>query len=342
MRKVQLRREESPTITQSTVRKVQVDAMLHAGSPLAMAEIHQMLLQYGVEETRRILASSKNDRNCVDAAHAILTDETQDIGIAHAGFAMAALPHKKTASPVWEKDGGPVKLLVESGLDSNKTPIGVPYGSVARLILLYLQTQAVKHKSREIELGASMNAWLAAMNLSVGGKTYQLVREQSRRISRCRLTFFRTEGGAQFVSNGAFVRDAIFAIDDSKTNQKSLWLDVVRLDESFYQSLIDHPLPLREIAIKQISTRSLAIDLYIWLAYRLHILTQPLHISWAALKSQFGPEYKELRFFRRDILPSLNLALSVYPEAIVQIDEKRGITLHPSPSPVQPRLYSVS
>lgn len=323
------------------MRKVQVDGNKEVPSRWDMAEIHQMLIQYGVDETRRMHAASKNERTCVEAAHAILTDERQNVGIAHAGFAMAALPHRKTTSTVWEKDGGPVKLLVESGLDLNKTPIGVPYGSVARLILLYLQTQAVKNKSREIELGASMNAWLAAMNLSVGGKTYQLVREQSRRISRCRLTFFRTEGGSQFVSNGAFVRDAIFPVDDSKPSQKSLWLDVVRLDESFYQSLIDHPLPLREVAIKQISTRSLAIDLYIWLAYRLHILPQPLHISWAALKSQFGPEYKELRFFRRDIMPSLNLALSVYPEAVVTINDKTGITLYPSPSPVAPKKIAL-
>jgi hypothetical protein len=47
----------------------------------------------------------------------------------------------------------------------------------------------------------------------------------------------------------------------------------MRLDEDFYQSLIEHPLPLREAAIRQISSRSLAIDLYVWLAYRLHILS---------------------------------------------------------------------
>ena len=45
-----------------------------------------------------------------------------------------------------------VKLLVESGLDIKKQPIGVPYGSIARMILLYLQTQAVPTHSREVEL----------------------------------------------------------------------------------------------------------------------------------------------------------------------------------------------
>ncbi|WP_415544516.1 replication protein RepA [Gluconobacter cerinus] len=306
-----------------------------------MAEVHHLLMQHGVEETRRLATGDKNARVCVDAAHAVMTDEQQQIGIAHAGFAMAALPHRKTASTVWERDGGPVKLLVESGLDSQKNPVGIPYGSVARLILLYLQTQAVRNRSRDVELGASMNAWLAAMNLTVGGKTYRLVKEQSRRISRCRLTFFRQEAGAEFVSNGAFVRDAIFPIETINSAQPSLWHDVVRLDESFYQSLIEHPLPLREIAIRQISGKSMAIDIYVWLAYRLHVLSVPVKVTWAALKSQFGPEYKELRFFRRDVMPSLKLALSVYPEANVDIDDKMGLTLHPSPPPVAERVSRI-
>jgi hypothetical protein len=111
----------------------------------------------------------------------------------------------------------------------------------------------------------------------------------------------------------------------------------VRLDEGFYQSLIEHPLPLREAAIRQISSRSLALDLYVWLAYRLHVLTGPVKVNWAALKSQFGAEYKELRFFRRDLMPPLKIALSVYPEAQIKIDDKHGITLYPSAPPVPER-----
>ena len=135
------------------------------------------------------------------------------------------------------------------------------------------------------------------------------------------------------MTNGAFVRDAILATDPV-AEQLPLWQERVHLDEGFYQSLIAHPLPLREAAIRQISNRSMAIDLYVWLAYRLHILNVPIPITWLALKGQFGEGYKELRFFRRDILPSLKLALSVYPEARVEIDEKRGLTLYPSRPPV--------
>jgi len=61
----------------------------------------------------------------------------------------------------------------------------------------------------------------------------------------------------------------------------------------------------------------MSIDLYIWLAYRLHALRHPVEISWQSLHRQFGDGYKEVRFFRRDCLPALRLALAVYPEAKV-------------------------
>jgi TPP-dependent indolepyruvate ferredoxin oxidoreductase alpha subunit len=59
------------------------------------------------------------------------------------------------------------------------------------MILLYLQTEAVRTRSREVELGRSMNQWLKSMGIEVGGKSYRLVREQSHRLSLCRLTFYR-------------------------------------------------------------------------------------------------------------------------------------------------------
>jgi len=303
-----------------------------------MAQVHEVLGEYGLIEAKRFVASSKNDVACLEAAHAVMTDETMDINIAHAGFAMASLPHRRTTQQVWERDGGPIKLLIESGLDSSKVPVGIPYGAIARMILLYLQTQAVKTRCREVELGASMNAWLTTMGVPIGGRTYKSVREQASRISRCRLTFFQRTANAEMISNGAFVRDAILPLDPSKGGQANLWQECVRLDEGFYQSLIDHPLPLREAAIQEISGKSMAIDLYMWLAYRLHVLQKPVCVTWGSLRNQFGPEYKEVRFFRRDMLPQLQIALAVYPEAKIEVDEKKGVMLHPSAPPVVPRL----
>jgi hypothetical protein len=261
-------------------------------------------------------------------------DEQQRVGIMHAGFSMTALPHKDIPETQWVRKGAGVKLLVESGSDSGLKPIGIPFGSIARMILLYLQTEAVTTRSREIELGRSMNHWLTSMGIDNGGKTYKLVREQSKRLSLCRLTFYKETPNATLVTNGSFVRDAI--IPTREGDQLPLWREAVRLDEGFYASLIEHPMPVREAAIRQIGGRSMAIDVYIWLAYRLHQLTKPTPISWAALCAQFGSGFTHGWHFKAKFKEPLALALAAYPEAQVVADDT-GLILYPSPPPVPDR-----
>jgi len=300
-----------------------------------MGQVHQLIMNHGVDGARARL-QGKLDRQCVNTAFAVMSDEERLIGITHAGFAMAALPHKAVQENSWERQGGPVGLLIESGLGLGRIPVGLPYGAIARMILLYLQTEAVRTRSREVELGRSMNQWLKNMGIEVGGKSYRLVREQSRRLSLCRLTFYRVTDAATFVTNGSFVRSAILPhrnSNEGEADQFLLWHDSVKLDEGFYQNLIDHPLPLRETAIKEISHRSMAIDIYVWLAYRLHKLHKVTPVTWRSLYDQFGGGFQRIRAFRAKFREPLALALAAYPEATVEINEQ-GLELHPSPPPV--------
>ena len=71
------------------------------------------------------------------------------------------------------------------------------------------------------------------------------------------------------------------------------------------------------------------IDVYIWLAYRLHALKRDVEIGWPSLHAQFGAGYTRLRAFRSHFLEALNLACAVYPEANISVGE-RGIILRPS------------
>jgi hypothetical protein len=187
-------------------------------------------------------------------------EEEARMGITHAGFAMTSLPHKRIEETVWRRSGPNTTLLVASGHTEQGQPIGVPYGSIARLILLYLQTEAIKTGSAEVELGRSMNAWLTKMNLAIGGKTYGLVAEQAKRISHCRLTFFVDNPGVKVSENGAFVAGRISMASGCDQHQLTLWQEKVRLDEGFLKSLREHPVPVREEAISAIGTRSLPID----------------------------------------------------------------------------------
>jgi hypothetical protein len=213
---------------------------------------------------------------------------------------------------------------------------GVPYGARARMILIYLQTQAVRTRSREVRLGRSMRDWMGRMGMAVGGETAQALRDQARRISACSIKFFWTvadEAGrtSDGFERGAIVRNGLFFRDDGE--QGNLFEDVVTLDETFYRALSDHPVPLLESAIRQLKERSMALDIYIWLAYRLHALTQPAPISWTSLHAQFGTGFKLVRQFKPQFLDALAAATAAYPDARIDVTET-NVTLHPSRPPV--------
>ena len=128
-------------------------------------------------------------------------------------------------------------------------------------------------------------------------------------------------------------------VESHDGGQSSLFLDTAKLSETFYEQLMKHPVPIEEAAIKAINNNSMALDIYCWLAYRLHWLEDDKPISWRALMGQFGAGYREIFHFKPRFLENLELALAVYPNAKVDIDE-RGLILKPSRSPVPPRVAS--
>lgn len=275
-------------------------------------------------------------RPLIDIAAEILADDTQRVGVSYTGFCLTALPHKKLADDQpWEKKGHRVTLLVEPGRlkSRGKTRLyGVPYGARARMILLYLQTQAVRTRNREVALGRSMRDWMERMGLAIGGETAHALREQAARISACSLKFFWEDGSSDGFERGAIVRSGLrFHAEDR--NQGALWEDLVVLDEVFYAALRDHPVPLLEAAIRQLRDRSMSLDIYVWLAWRLHSLNKATPISWAALHAQFGTGFKAIRQFKPRFTEALAAAMAAYPEARVDVHEK-ALTLQPSRPPI--------
>jgi hypothetical protein len=294
-----------------------------------MAQIHRLIIDYGIEETRR-QAVSKHDRLVIETAYRVLSDDAEKMGFTYSGFALTSLPHKPQTELVWRRDGHNITILIESGRDRTGKPLGLPYGSYARFILLFLQSEAIRTQSREIELGRSMRVWLGNMGLSIGGTTYKLVTAQARRISGCTLTFFADRAGAQIKSRGGFVKTEITMssrIDNEQ--QAQLWQDRVLLDEDFYRALREHPVPVSESALRAIGPRSMVIDVYIWLAYRLHSLTRDVDVSWPALYAQFGAGFSRIRRFRAHFVDCLAVALAAYPEARISVSDQY-VTLHPS------------
>jgi hypothetical protein len=300
-----------------------------------MGTVHDILEAKGRQATLQL----DFDRQVVEAAASYMADEDNGIGFLYSGWCQAALPHRRLAdSKGWQVSGDRFCLIVEPGMRrgpvGDPVHVGVPFGSRARLILIYLQSEALRTSSREVVLGKSLRDWLERMKIPVGGKNLAIVREQTERISRCRLTFEIRQGNRLGLANQNIMDSAIFLEPAKDEIQGSLFAQTARLSEPFFEGLKRHPVPIEEAAIGAVSNNSMAIDIYVWLAYRLHSLSKPTPISWRALKAQFGVGFAQLNNFKTKFLPNLRLALAVYPDARVdQEDQGRGLLLYPSKPP---------
>jgi hypothetical protein len=307
-----------------------------------MGQIHELVAQHGRDTARKLVPIE--EKRLFDLAADVLADEKGAAGFTYSGFCMASLPHRSLPeNSQWVRKSADFSLIIEPGKlfrhgEEEGTLYGVPFGPRARVILLYLQSEAIKTNSREIELGSSMRQWLERMGIERGGKTYRAFRDQAARISACRLTFAFKKHGRE-----GFIRDSIvdgglslfdIAIDG---RQGRLWKETVLLGEKFFQSLKKHPVSLWDGAVSRLANQSLGIDIYCWLAYRLHTLSQPATIDWPSLYTQFGASYAHLHHFKPRFLESLKTVLIVYPDATVVLSDDRGLILHPSRPPVLDR-----
>jgi hypothetical protein len=91
--------------------------------------------------------------------------------------------------------------------------------------------------------------------------------------------------------------------------------------------------------LKALSKSPMALDIYVWLTYRMSYLRRDTTIPWPALQAQFGADYERTRDFKTAFVEHLRKVLTVYPDAKVQPVE-HGLVLHPSP-PHVPRIVTV-
>jgi hypothetical protein len=297
-----------------------------------MGAIHTVLQEHG----KNAALKANFDRSVVEAAAGYLASQNQEIAFLFSGWTQGTWPHRRIPDEaVWEVVTDWVKLTTHPGRRTGRNGalslVGVPYGSRARLIMLFLQSEALRTGQRAIELGKSLHGWLRRLDIPIGGKAMATVRDQSIRISRCRISFCsRLDARSDFFDQPLLDTDLI--IDDG-TVQGGPLAETAILSESFYEQLRQHPVCIKEAAVRQLANNGLALDVYCWLSSRLFTLTAPVTVSWKTLHSQYGRGVAREDHFRDHFRVALQLALSVYPEARIEA-VGGGLRLMPSRPPV--------
>ena len=115
------------------------------------------------------------------------------------------------------------------------------------------------------------------------------------------------------------------------------------ISRAYFVSLQEHAVPLNEADLAALAHSAMGIDIYAWLAQRLHRVNpnRPAFISWAVLKMQFGPDYARMIDFKRFFRKALAQVLTRYNAARIELDDK-GMTARNSPPPVTKRLMLIS
>ena len=134
--------------------------------------------------------------------------------------------------------------------------------------------------------------------------------------------------------------DLWFPKDD---RQRVLWPSIVRLSLDYFESLQRHAVPLDERAIASLSHTAMGLDplSLAGAAPAPHQSGKPAFIPWASLRDQFGWHYDRIRKFREVFRQTLDIVLSQYRGARLELDD-RGMTLRSSPPPVKGRMALIS
>ena len=180
------------------------------------------------------------------------------------------------------------------------------------------------------------------MGLNTDGRTIKEVKEQLRRISSSIVSMGYAEQSRSMQVDLKIVKafDLWFPKDN---RQRVLWSSQVQLTDDYFNSLMNHAIPLDERALSALSHNSMAMDIYAWLVQRLHRIEKfrPQFVTWQNLKEQFGNGYNEMWKFKQTFRKTLELARMQYPLASLTEDKNKGFYLHNSPPPIPAKLFQV-
>lgn len=254
------------------------------------------------------------------------------------------LPHADPgAVPVWSRSNGNVTLLIQQGYKSNGEGIGHPYGTLPRLIMYWMTTEAVRTKNARLVLGDSLAAFMEELGLdsrSKGPRSDRVrLEQQMRRLFAARISFegtLQADGaGAEMVEYMPIARRTVFWWSQKDPAQKALWESYVELDSEFFAAITANPVPVDLRALRALKRSPLALDLYSLLTYqafRASKTGRPVYMTWRQMQTALGTNYAS----HTDLKKSIKLALAkigaVYPGLEIG-DRDGGIEVLPESTP---------
>lgn len=253
--------------------------------------------------------------------------ESGALGFMARALVQATMPHSKTKDSVFKRYNGSFKLTILADPE-----VGLPYGSIPRLLIAWITTEAVRTKSRELKLGHTLSKFMSRLDLMpTGGRwgTITRLREQMKKLFSASVSCTYNDGERWAIKNVQPISQADLWWNPKIPQQATLFESTLILGEEFFNEIINYPIPIDMDALKALKKSPMALDIYCWLTYRMSYLKNSTLIPWEALQAQFGADYERTRDFKRYFLNQLRGVSVVYPEAKIEPTDI-GLSLKPS------------
>lgn len=275
----------------------------------------------------------------LEASVDIRQETALEVVFQHGIFCQVGLPRRRVDGHVFERTFKNASILIEAGKlwDGKKwVQQPLPSGPKPRLALIHINSEAVRTQSPHVEIGDSCSQFLRKLGLpDQDGRTYRLFKKQMMSLAAARLSMGFSLGNEAITIDAKPIKEFRAWVGNDE-NQTALWPGTLQLSQEYFESLLDHAVPLDPRALHALSHSALALDIYSWLGRRLYTLSKPVKVTFRQLKEQFGQEYKGKNAdddFRTEFIRITKQVLSVYPDAKVN-QVIGGFVLNPSRAPI--------
>lgn len=255
------------------------------------------------------------------------------------------LPHSDPGGDVrqWTRKNGDITLRIMPDLDHETGKSLYPYGTLPRLLLYWIVTEAVRTKSRRLYLGDNLAQFMRELKIhsTSGGKRggSQRLRDQMNRLLKARISFERLGDPNRDSWRMMEIGPAAELWWSKTESQGDLFESWIELGDAFYNAIVNGPVPVDRRALTMLKNSSLALDLYGWVTVKTWQANHaPAHksivpVPWDSLSGQMGSEYKEIRDFKKKVIAALKKVKVAYPKMRVEISDA-GVRVLPAPTPV--------
>lgn len=247
---------------------------------------------------------------------------------------IATMPHSKPIENEFQRSNGFYTLRMIAPKD-----IGLCYGPAPRIALAIICSEAIKKGNKTVYLGSSFSEFMRRAQYGKSGGTtgtFPNMRNQLRRLLNSTVSLHYQSTGQKMDLRFMISSKAIYFWDSNTNKPQSDWESEITLTEEFFKEVTQHPVPIDLNALQTLKSSSLAIDIYMWLTWRVFSLTKPVEISWHQLSLQFGSNFKCIQEFRKSFIHQLKKVLNIYPVCIALTHG--GIKIGPSQTHIHKNL----